>query len=269
MTRRPAFQFYPSDWRNDPGLRLCSAGARGLWIDMMCLMHEGQPYGHLTVFGRPIDDASLARLVGESPTLVRKWVKELGDNEVYSVTANGVVFSRRMVRDEELRERRAAGGQAGAEHGHKGAKYGSKGGRPKKEETPLCINGTGDIKPPLKPAPSTSSSSSGSNEPIASTNVDVSAEADAPLTRQEVIEAWQTRMVPQGFPAIRKITGQRERLLRARLKDSTLDEWMQAMSALERSAFCRGENDRGWRADFDFLLQPKSFTKLLEGAYDH
>jgi hypothetical protein len=41
------------------------------------------------------------------------------------------------------------------------------------------------------------------------------------------------------------------------------------MDALERSAFCRGENDRGWRADFDFLLQPKSFTKLLEGAYDH
>jgi hypothetical protein len=48
-----------------------------------------------------------------------------------------------------------------------------------------------------------------------------------------------------------------------------LEEWQRAMDALERSAFCRGENDRGWRADFDFLLQPKSFTKLLEGAYDH
>jgi hypothetical protein len=76
-------------------------------------------------------------------------------------------------------------------------------------------------------------------------------------------------MVPLGFPRIAKITGQRERMLNARLKDSTLDEWLRAFSALERSAFCRGENDRGWRADFDFLLQPKSFTKLLEGAYDH
>lgn len=104
----------------------------------------------------------------------------------------------------------------------------------------------------------------------ASTNVDVSAEPTAkPLTKQEVIDAWRQRMVPLGFPDIRKMTSQRDRLLGARLRDSTLDEWQRAMDALERSAFCRGENDRGWRADFDFLLQPKSFTKLLEGAYDH
>lgn len=104
----------------------------------------------------------------------------------------------------------------------------------------------------------------------ASSNEDVSVEpTPKPLTKSEVIEAWQGRMVPQGFPAIRKLTGQRERLLNARLRDSTLDEWSEAMAALERSSFCRGENDRGWRADFDFLLQPKSFTKLLEGAYDN
>jgi uncharacterized protein YdaU (DUF1376 family) len=118
----------------------------------------------------------------------------------------------------------------------------------------------------LKDSNSQSHSSSG-EELIASTNVDVSAEP--PLTKQEVIDAWQSRMVPLGFPAIRKMNGQRERLLRSRLKDSTLEEWMQAMAALERSKFCKGGNDRGWWADFDFLLQPKSFTGLLEGKYDH
>jgi hypothetical protein len=103
-----------------------------------------------------------------------------------------------------------------------------------------------------------------------SSNEDLSAEPTAtPLTKSEILEAWQKRMVPLGFPAVAKMTGQRERQLAARLKDSTLEEWQRAMDALERSAFCRGENDRGWRADFDFLLQPKSFTKLLEGAYDH
>jgi hypothetical protein len=91
----------------------------------------------------------------------------------------------------------------------------------------------------------------------------LSAEPTAkPLTKSEILEAWHSRMVPLGFPAVAKMTGQRERQLRARLKDSTLEEWQRAMDALERSAFCRGENDRGWRADFDFLLQPKSFTKF-------
>lgn len=101
-----------------------------------------------------------------------------------------------------------------------------------------------------------------------SSNEDSSAEP-TPLTEKEVLDAWASRMVPQGFPAVRKMTDTRRRQLKARLKDSTLEEWQRAMDALERSAFCRGENPRGWRADFDFLLQPKSFTKLIEGAYDH
>lgn len=103
----------------------------------------------------------------------------------------------------------------------------------------------------------------------ASSNEDVSVAPTAPVTKDEILEAWHSRMVPLGFAAVAKMTAQRDRQLRARLKDSTLEEWQRAMDALERSAFCRGENDRGWRADFDFLLQPKSFTKLLEGAYDH
>lgn len=105
--------------------------------------------------------------------------------------------------------------------------------------------------------------------PISPNPEDMSACADPPLTKREILEAWEQRMVPLGFPAVRKMTAQRDRQLSARLKDSTLEDWQRAMDALERSRFCRGENDRGWRADFDFLLQPKSFTKLLEGAYDH
>jgi len=103
-----------------------------------------------------------------------------------------------------------------------------------------------------------------------SPNGDSSAEPpERPLTEDEIVEAWNTRMVPQGFPAVRRLTDTRRRQLKARLRENTIDEWQQAMSALERSEFCRGNGPNGWRADFDFLLQPKSFTKLLEGAYDH
>lgn len=126
-----------------------------------------------------------------------------------------------------------------------------------------CANASANGYAPLPPP------TLGSNEPIESSNEDLSADADAPLTEHEILEAWHERMVPQGFPAVRKMTAQRKRQLKARLRDSTMDEWQRVFDALERSAFCKGENERGWRADFDFLLQPKSFTKLLEGAYDH
>lgn len=162
--KRPAFQFYPGDWRTDPGLRLCSIGARGLWIEMMCLMHEGEPYGHLTVQGRVIEPQSLARLVSESVPAVKRWMAELRENEVFSTTDDGVIFSRRMVRDEGIREARAAGGKQGASHGHKGGSHGSKGGRPKKQETPQELNGRGVILPPPSSSSSSPSSPSGSSE---------------------------------------------------------------------------------------------------------
>lgn len=158
MSKRPAFQFYPGDWRTDPGLRLCSLVARGLWIEMMAIMHEGEPYGHLTAQGRPISDDMLARLVGETPAIIRKSMKDLEANGVFSRTEEGVIFSRRMVRDEEVRDARAAGGSLGKVHGAKGASHGTKGGRPRKEKPPLADDARGVILPP----PSTSSPSSSS-----------------------------------------------------------------------------------------------------------
>lgn len=131
------------------------------------------------------------------------------------------------------------------------------------------MNGHAVTLPPLSPPLKNTPDPKKITPPLTPQSGDLSAEADPPLTRNEIMEAWKVRMVPQGFPPIRKMTAQRTRQLDARIRDSTFDEWQDAMAALERSAFCRGENDRGWRADFDFLLQPKSFTKLLEGAYDH
>jgi hypothetical protein len=160
MPRRPSFQFYPGDWRNDPGLRLCSLAARGLWADMLCLMHEADPYGHLTHLGQPLSVAKLARLVGESEQKTRKLLQELRENEVFS-DEEGVIFSRRMVRDEDVRNARAAGGILGANHGVKGAEHGKKGGRPRKEKPPLLETKRGVSYPP----PSSSSSSPSPSPP--------------------------------------------------------------------------------------------------------
>jgi uncharacterized protein YdaU (DUF1376 family) len=211
----------------------------------------------------PNDDAVLAQIARLSPSA---WKKAKPALIGFFDVRDGQLIQRRVERERiraaEITEERSKAGKAGAEKRWQGHKQKNGKRIANAIDLPLANGQQNDA-----PSPSPSSSS---EELIASTNVDVSAEPTAkPLTKQEVIDAWHTRMVPLGFPRIAKMTGQRERMLNARLKDSTLEEWQRAMDALERSAFCRGENDRGWRADFDFLLQPKSFTKLLEGAYDH
>ena len=48
------FKFYPSDWRADPALRMCSIAARGLWMEMLCVMHEATPRGSLLINGKRV-----------------------------------------------------------------------------------------------------------------------------------------------------------------------------------------------------------------------
>ena len=110
--KRPAFQFYPGDWLRSTDLRSCSVGARGLWIDMICLMHEGAPYGYLRVGSKDILPPILANMVGASLAEVEEWLKELENSAVFSrkPVGNGCIYSRRMVNDEKIRESRAKGG---------------------------------------------------------------------------------------------------------------------------------------------------------------
>ncbi|WCT73944.1 hypothetical protein PQ455_01545 [Sphingomonas naphthae] len=82
------------------------------------------------------------------------------------------------------------------------------------------------------------------------------------------VAAWNDMAKRTGLSAVVKLTAERKGRLRARLAEFGPDAFTEAIAAIERSPFCRGDSDRGWRADFDFLLQPKSFTRLIEGSYD-
>lgn len=113
MTKRPAFQWYPGDFRRDTAVMACSFEARALWRAMLDVMHDGEPRGHLTAGGQPITESQLARIEGLSVAKVRRWIRELEERHVFSRTTSGVIFSRRMVRDEHISAVRAEAGKQG------------------------------------------------------------------------------------------------------------------------------------------------------------
>ena len=93
------FKFVPPDWQGDECLAMCSLGARGLLVELVCIMHRATPYGHLLVNGKVVTDAELTRLVRATSTAeLRRLRAELLDRGVLSMTSDGVIFSRRMVR---------------------------------------------------------------------------------------------------------------------------------------------------------------------------
>lgn len=109
----PWMKFYPSDWRADAMLRLCSIGARGLWAEMMCLMHEATPYGSLLVNGRRIDKKQLSGLAAVSERECTALLMELEGNGVFSRDPDGTIYSRRMRRDAERAAIDKANGKKG------------------------------------------------------------------------------------------------------------------------------------------------------------
>lgn len=106
----PWLKFYPTDWRADPALRMCSLAARGLWMEMLCIMHEAEPYGSLRVNGRPVTEKQLSALAGGE---VGDLLCELEDAGVFSRDDDGTVYSRRMQRDAEKAARDKANGKGG------------------------------------------------------------------------------------------------------------------------------------------------------------
>jgi hypothetical protein len=115
--KRPAYQWYPGDHRRDTALQACSWEARALWRDLLDIMHDGDPYGHLAVNGRAIPLPRVAGMIGLTLTRLKRYLAELEVAGVPSRNGN-ILFSRRMIRDENVRERRAAGGAESLKNPH-------------------------------------------------------------------------------------------------------------------------------------------------------
>lgn len=105
-----------------------------------------------------------------------------------------------------------------------------------------------------------------SSELFPSAALELSPQADQP-SAEDLMAVWNSNRGP--LPKVNGMTNGRKPHARARLAETPdLARWTSATKRLAASPFCRGENDRRWKADFDFLLQPDTLTKIEEGKYD-
>ena len=244
-------QFYPDDWLADTGLRICSRAAKGLWMDCLCLMFNSPERGTLRKQnGSKISSKDLANMGGGTEPETDVLLAELEENGVLSKSPDGVVYNRRMVRDEHLRQVRAAAGRVG----------GLRGGRPANPKQKKKAK-----KPPPSPSPSPSPSPG-------TTDNGKSAGADAPSSAAavEFLTLWNALHGQHSVIAkCRDVKGQRGRLLADRMADQNWRaDWKSAIEHIPKCPFLLGQNERGWKANVDWFLKPGSVRAILEGKYD-
>ena len=172
MAKLPAFQFYPGDWRKDMGVQSLSFHDRGVWWEMLCLMHESERRGVLVLNGTAMGEEILARLLGLDKQILTTALTNLLTSGVASREQDtGAIYSRRMVKDEKLRKVRAESGKKGG--------------------NPALLNQTYNQTAKQNPTPSSSSSSSSSSSkqgearPAAPTVTAYDFDADPELTIPE------------------------------------------------------------------------------------
>ena len=72
------------------------------------------------------------------------------------------------------------------------------------------------------------------------------------------------------YPEIKSIDGNRKTAVAARWrKYKDIDTFKELFKIAERSDFLKGQNDRNWNADFDWLMKPTNMAKVLEHKYDN
>lgn len=80
---------------------------------------------------------------------------------------------------------------------------------------------------------------------------------------------WNLRRNPL-LPEVKLCSPSRRKHAANRWKEHPSEEfWLEVIERVNASAFCLGKNNRGWKADFDFLMRPDSAAKVLEGKYDN
>ena len=71
------------------------------------------------------------------------------------------------------------------------------------------------------------------------------------------------------LPKITKLSDQRKKAINTRAKEYDFKTIGKVFKIVSESEFLNGKNNKGWSANFDWILNPTNFLKILEGNYNN
>lgn len=199
--------------------------------------------------GPPPDDPDILRAITKCPA--RDFMRVCGAVKPFFTVQDGVWVHKRV--EEELakaqanKETAVAKGKAGAE-----ARWGNAtANAPANASTTTQASFGQCLADGPSPSPSSKEEREGAKAP----------------PRPLEIEVWNSH---QNLPRCLAWNGSRLHRLKVRRSDPFFEaNYSEAVKRVAASSFCTGGNDRGWKATFDWMLQPDTVAKIMEGKYDN
>ena len=86
---------------------------------------------------------------------------------------------------------------------------------------------------------------------------------------QDIVDAWNNELVPLGIPKINSIRSKRATMVSARIKEYGKESFFKCIEEVKQSYFLQGKTKKPWTGfNFDWLVCPSNFPKVLEGNYN-
>lgn len=139
-TKTPWMKFYPGDWQSEITLKRVSRAARSLWLDIICLIHQGGDH-RLHFNGENPTDRDLAAVLGDDVRTIRKLLSELEKAGVFSRNEETFIISRRILHDKVKAERDKINGKLGGNPALKNKGLGGSGVNPEDKAQRLEARG--------------------------------------------------------------------------------------------------------------------------------
>jgi hypothetical protein len=268
LTNQPYLPLYIDDWMNNSKLKMCTPAAHGVMISIMCILHKEVTYGKLLLKQKfKQNDKQIKNFASQLAKLTAFEFAEI-ENPLVELVSEGVLIidedyliCKRMVRDAEISEKRSnAGFKGGASNKNKNFAYTKS-----------------EANSEAKPIANTQANSE-ANTVIVNESVIV-IENESKNENVAVIEKTENEKIDfekviaifnsvcNKLPAVQKLTPQRKSSLKNRISEVGLKGIGDVFQKVSLSNFLTGENDRGWTADFDWILKPANFQKILEDKY--
>jgi hypothetical protein len=81
-----------------------------------------------------------------------------------------------------------------------------------------------------------------------------------------IVEAYHALCPKLNKVAI--INDLRKGFMNARVAEFGMDKVISVIRTAGESDFLNGKNDKVWKADFEWILRPTNFVKIMEGKYN-
>jgi uncharacterized protein YdaU (DUF1376 family) len=252
--RIPFWKFYTDDWIGGTVGFTCEQ--EGFYHRVLVRMWARQD-------GLPNDVKWLSGALCCDPRTVRRLLEFLiGEGKLK--VRDGMLINERMMREIGAHKTRTTSGRDRPKIGRRSLGDWAK-IEANKSEKPAISTKEALVENHPDPDPDPDKKSRPSKEGL---GADAPQPPPAELDALKAFQAYNALALRLGLPQAAYLTDARRKSIKARLRECGGEAgWQRALEHVERSAFLQGRNDRGWTASLDFVIQAKSFTKLLEGGY--